>query len=493
MAFVGRRRELGRLAGHLDHVREGGADQRGRAVLLRGRRRVGKSRLVERFLEQAQVPSVFFQAARGNPANLERERFARTVASSTLPQARLAVGNAPASWLAAWLLLADLLPAEQPSIVVLDEAPWLLAGEAGADGQLQVAWDTALSRKPVLLLLLGSDVAVMERLSDYDQPFHQRGSEMVLLPLDPAAVGELTGTTGAAALEAALVTGGLPLVCQEWRPGWSRQRFLAEALADPTSALIVSGERILAAEFPVAAAARSVLSVIGGRGERSFTAIANAAGGGAGPALNASVLSGALSALIAKRVVAVDTPLSTRAAERDKRYRVADPFLRFWLTFVEPALPAIERGRGDLALRRVDEGWPSWVGRAVEPLVRDALGRLLPDDISPDVAAVGGWWPRTHRPELDLIGADRSPVADRVLFVGSTKWHQRRPFGVDDLAALTRDAIAVPGADGATPLVAVSRTGFASGLDGAGGLSRRWDAEDLLDAWRTTGTADASR
>jgi hypothetical protein len=35
--------------------------------------------------------------------------------------------------------------------------------------------------------------------------------------------------------------------------------------------------------------------------------------------------------------------------------------------------------------------------------------------------AVGGWWNRQFDPEIDLVGADRSPVASRICFVGSVK------------------------------------------------------------------------
>ena len=60
---------------------------------------------------------------------------------------------------------------------------------------------------------------MMERLDDYKRPFHQRATVMVLPPLNPAEVGDLLGCSPADALDAYLVTGGLPLICQEWQPG----------------------------------------------------------------------------------------------------------------------------------------------------------------------------------------------------------------------------------------------------------------------------------
>jgi uncharacterized protein len=39
----------------------------------------------------------------------------------------------------------------------------------------------------------------------------------------------------------------------------------------------------------------------------------------------------------------------------------------------------LERGHGDLVHRHIRESWPSYAGRAIEPLVRDAIEALLPD------------------------------------------------------------------------------------------------------------------
>jgi len=55
--FVGRGRELALLSAELEFVRSHGT---GRLILIKGRRQVGKSRLVEEFLERTGAPHVFF-------------------------------------------------------------------------------------------------------------------------------------------------------------------------------------------------------------------------------------------------------------------------------------------------------------------------------------------------------------------------------------------------------------------------------------------------
>ena len=90
--------------------------------MLRGRRRVGKSRLVEVFCERSGLPFVFFQASQGAAPEAGREAFAEAVRWSELPGKDLfAEGATWPSWAAFFRLLAEALPSDRPSIVVIDE------------------------------------------------------------------------------------------------------------------------------------------------------------------------------------------------------------------------------------------------------------------------------------------------------------------------------------------------------------------------------------
>src|ERR1700678_1864610 len=87
--FVGRAVELGRLSAMLSRVGDQARDLPGIAVLLRGRRRVGKSRLVEVFCERSGAPFVFFQANQGASSSAGRDAFAEAVRWSDLPDREL--------------------------------------------------------------------------------------------------------------------------------------------------------------------------------------------------------------------------------------------------------------------------------------------------------------------------------------------------------------------------------------------------------------------
>jgi uncharacterized protein len=467
--FVGRRRELALLRELLDEVRaQVGASRPGKCVIVRGRRRIGKSALVEEFIERQRVPSAFYTAEIGFGGEPLRE-FSEAVRISSLPDAQVFGEAAPGNWAAAFRQLAGVLPDGEPSVVVLDELPYLMDPEGAFESVLQRAWDRELSRKPVLLVLVGSDLSMMEALTSYGRPFHQRGTQLKVGPLSPADVAAMAGLAPAEAFDAVLVTGGLPIICARWRHGEGMRSFLARELANPMSPLVVSAQLSLAAEFPDQAQARMVLAAIGS-GERTFTNIARAAGD-----IAHSTLTRAADLLTTKGVVVGDLPVSLTPS-KERRYRITDSYLRFWLAFLGPHLAEIDRMRSDLTIARIERSWTQWRGRAVEPLVREALARLLPAKDIPAAPAIGGYWTRSNDVEIDIVGADREPVATRLLFLGSVKWLETGQFDDHDLANLQYHRHRVT--PDPVPLIAVSRSGASTTHADA-----TFTPADLIAAW----------
>ncbi|HUW88527.1 MAG TPA: DUF234 domain-containing protein [Candidatus Paceibacterota bacterium] len=471
--FIGRGVQIAVLNKILEQISTNDDNKPGQALLMRGRRRVGKSRLVEEFLDRAGVPNVFFTASKQTTQE-ELQLFAQAVLESSLPDKAVFDGVNFESWDAALRLLANALPSDVPSVIVIDELPYLMESDQAFEGTLQKIFDRYLSRHKVLFIGIGSDLAMMEALNEYGRPFHQRATEMVIPPLSPAEVADMLGLSAADAFDAYLITGGLPLICNEWRKGLSIWKYLESALSSSTSALIVSGERSIAAEFPPDAQARNVLTAIGS-GERTFSNIGKASGG-----LQQTSISRSLKILTDKRIVVAEVPLSTRIS-KETRYRIADPYIRFWLSFLGPNLAEIERGRGDRVLEKIRTSWTSWRGRTIEPIIRESIERI-PNPRQPDVSAVvGAYWTRTNQPEIDLIVADRGRVASAILEVGSIKWLEKTPFGTAELNQLIAHRAELPGATPDTPLVIVSRAGF--NVTPTPDV-RELSPEDLLKAWR---------
>ncbi|MGH3872893.1 MAG: AAA family ATPase [Pseudonocardiaceae bacterium] len=477
--FTGRARELALLRKRLDRVSASGSAT---AVALRGRRQVGKSRLVQEFCDQSGVPYLFFTATKGASPVESVVTFLADLRDSSLPtDPELIAANTSGSWPDAFRVLAAVLPAT-PCVVVLDELPWLAEQDDLFDGALQTAWDRLLSGRPVLLLLLGSDIHMMARLTAYDRPFFGRADNLVLGPLTVAETGTATGLGPADSIDAHLVSGGLPGILRSWPHGTPPLPFLEAECADPAAPLFSVPESTLMSEFPAADQARRVLEAVGS-GDRTHANIAAAAGGRQG-----AIPSGSLSPLLRrlvedKRVLAVEEPLSTRPG-KPALYRVADSNLRLYLAALRSAQEQARRGRPEVAFRLVRRRWAAWRGRAVEPLVRQALelAAAAGELPWPELEAVGGWWNRQFDPEIDLVGADRRPVAQQILFAGSIKW-LASPFDSHDLADLARAAARVPGfASGSTGLAVVSLSGVTPGLD-PDLVDLVWGPSDVVSAW----------
>lgn len=473
--FHGRRALLARLDRELAEVVSTG---RGRMLAVRGRRQVGKSRLLTHFVETRDRPYLYTTVVKNAPAGAQLAGLARDAVAATtpLPETSALFASAPASWDEFFGRLRLALE-RSPAVVVVDEFPWAVQADPTLEGTLQNAWDRVLESLPVLLVIVGSDVAMMERLTEHDRPLFGRAGIVVVRPFDPRECAELLGSDRTAfdAFDAHLVTGGYPRLLGRLAASGTTEEFVRGQLTDETSDLAVLAQLTLDAEFPPGSQARRILSAIGSAeaGPVTFSRVTQTMDGDPGTVQTA--VTRGLKVLTGVGAVAVDVPAGAAPNSRLRRYRVADSYLRFWFRFVEPQLANTARGRDDLAVDAFGRGWPSWRGRAIEPVVREAVLRLAPD-LGPlrDVGLVGGWWNRDNSTEVDVVAA-HGPL---VRAVGSVKWRTATPFGADDAAGLRRVREVVPGADDAA-LVAVCPAGAAG--DAEVDLVLR--ADDLLGAW----------
>jgi hypothetical protein len=300
--------------------------------------------------------------------------------------------------------------------------------------------------------------------------------ELRVSPLDPAVVAGLTDAPdAAAAFDRYLIVGGFPELASSWPKGTGWKAFLRKALANDRTPLAAAASQILFSEFPRELQIRNVIEAIG-YGESSYSRIQARSG------VKGNTLNEALEVLVEQKgLVARELPYAVPPGKKAPRYVLVDPYLRFWLRFIGPHIAEISRGRPDFVIERIERDWTTFRGRAVEPLVRAALERLLDEPATSErlggSRCVGAWWRRDHSVEVDLVGGDR-PEPTRIGFVGSIKWRERGRFSTNDLHELATARAEVPGAEGAK-LVAVSRSGFANGL----GADARFGPDELLAAW----------
>lgn len=397
--FLDRSSELARLRKVL------GARSPSLAVLY-GRRRLGKSRLIQEALDGHQA--VYFVGDEGDSA-LQREAAAREIAN-------LIEGFADVRY-PDWTSLLERYFREAPpgAVLAIDELPSLVRAAPELPSVLQKLLDGR--KRPTHVVLAGSSQRMMHGLVlDGAAPLYGRAQE--LLKVTPLPIGWLKQGLGVrtprAAIEAWAMFGGVPRYWELAGEFESLKAAFNSLVLDPLGVLHDEPQRLLFDELDDAARASSVLGLVAGGATRA-SEIASRLG------MPITTLSRPLARLLDLGLVAREVPWGESARDTKRSlYRVGDPFLRTWFRFVEPNRSRLERGDFELVHRLVAERWPQHLGETWEELVRSTLSSQV---VSGEKWASGDrWWGRgTDGTPVELDVVAPSVADSRRVLVGEVK------------------------------------------------------------------------
>jgi uncharacterized protein len=402
------------------------------AGVVWGRRRVGKTALIEHF--STDRPAVFHTGG-GRPAAAELAALARVAAPLLSDGIRDLEARPFADWSDALETLA-LAAAERPLLLVLDEFPALVETSPELPNLMRAAWDRLRSRTKLKLLLCGSAVRTMEAMQEERAPLYGRLDLSLLLhPFRPHEAAEmLTGLRPAQRAVVWGLVGGMPMYLRWWDQSASVRVNLSRLVCTPGGQLLTEGQLVLATEGEQGELARLVLYAIA-TGRSRFNEIEQAVRADPGRTVDRLV-----SLRLVERVVPVtENPRRTRR----RIYRIADNFLAFWLGVLDRYRPEIERGLGQsilpVLLRSIDDH----MGLPWEVAFRDHLRRIAAaGELGEEIVAVGPYWTSAADPtEIDavvLAGRAREAV-----MIGEAKW-AKRVNAARLRADLERKAAALP-------------------------------------------------
>ena len=144
--FIGREPEMARLKGLL-------SKRSASLIVVRGRRRIGKSRLLAEFGKE--MKSFFFSGMPPVPkmnAQLQREEFANQMERIGLPAVK------PDDWGNLFWALSKHTEKGQV-LVVFDEISWMGGKDLTFLGKLKTAWDMHFSKNPHLVMALCGSIS----------------------------------------------------------------------------------------------------------------------------------------------------------------------------------------------------------------------------------------------------------------------------------------------------------------------------------------------
>ncbi|HVX00010.1 MAG TPA: ATP-binding protein, partial [Candidatus Babeliaceae bacterium] len=145
--FIGRKEELERLA--FVYGKKSAS-----LVVVRGRRRIGKSRLIEEFAKGKK----FLNFAGIPPTKDTTSRSQRDVFAEQLGKQTGLKDISAADWSTLFTLLAHYTSRGRV-IILLDEISWMGSKDSSFLGKLKNAWDLEFKKNPQLILILCGSVS----------------------------------------------------------------------------------------------------------------------------------------------------------------------------------------------------------------------------------------------------------------------------------------------------------------------------------------------
>ena len=349
-------------------------------VVCRGRRRIGKSTLVEQFARRGKCRFLKIEGKMPEPGQRNQDQldeFCRSLAAqSDIPRATVA------DWGSAFALLDRALTGTRRTVVLLDEISWMGKHDPGFPGDLKIAWDNLFRLHPRLVMVLCGSVSawIAENILNNTGFVGRISRDLVLreLPLRECAKfwGERVDRISTRDIVDVLsVTGGVPKYLEEVNPSLSAVENLRRLCFRSSGPLVRDFRQIFHDVFGEnASAKREILRALADGAKTSediAAAVGTERGGHLGRNLDELELAGFVS-----RDSGLN-PVTARRARQD-RYRLADNYTRFYLRYIEPQLPEIEGGRYDFASVESLPGWETILGLQFENLVLNHAMELVP-------------------------------------------------------------------------------------------------------------------
>lgn len=347
-------------------------------VTCRGRRRIGKSTLIEEF---ASTSAERFYSIDGLAPHkrmtdeLQRRHFCEKVAEYAGRAFKMAC-----TWSEAFAQLDEILSGRMRTVVLLDEISWLGGYNPDFAGYLKEAWDKKLRKHPNLIFVLCGSVSAWIAENILDSTGFV-GRDSLDLEIKELSLSDSVKVMGAERLSVAekldllSITGGVPKYLEEMRPQLTVEENMRRTCFQPRGILFREFDETFSSVFGRRTATRGRILRMLANGPRSAAELAVDDGKEA----NGSYAK-ALKDLRYAGFISGDSGLNPMTGEplRQERFRISDNYTRFYLRYVEPKKPAIANGIFKFTSIEQLHGWEGVLGLQFENLVLNHVTDLFP-------------------------------------------------------------------------------------------------------------------
>lgn len=407
-------------------------------VILYGRRRVGKTRLLTHWLARTEARAFYWVAEPSSTLDQLRS-FSQAIYNFAHPPTPAPDNFTYGAWAQAWQEVAALAQRERLA-VFLDEFTYLLEIDPSIAGSLQNTWDHLLSQANLFLVLSGSHLGMMQRHAlSYQAPLYGRATAQLHLQPLPFGLTSAFFPHYEAAERVAIyaIFGGIPAYWERLEPTFSISENIRRQLLTANN-LMQAEPRLLLQDFLTDPHNYvGVLRAIA-RGARTQKEIGGRAG------LAQSHVSKYLDVLREAGYVERRVPVTAAESSRLGRYHIADPYLRFYYRFLADRQTQLALGIQEQALEEIKRHLLDFIGSHTwEELCREwALRAGAAGDLPFLADQVGSSW--TKNVQIDVVGINSM---EKSLILGECKWSPK-PMTADvlsNLVAKTADVVPTQG------------------------------------------------
>ena len=392
--FIGRERELGTLNRLY-------SSERFEFVAIYGRRRVGKTALINEFIGEKKA--IYFMGVESN-AKQNLENFSKSIIEYV---GGIEADTSFATYQAALEYVFKLSEKER-LILAIDEYPYVARTSKSLASTLQLLIDKYKDTSKMMLILCGSSMSYMEdHVLSYKAPLYGRRTAQI--KLQPFSFDETCrlfrdfSNEDKALLYG--IFGGTPQYLLQVNDKLTVAENIKNTYLNPDSSIFEEPVNLLKQEVREPAIYTAVISAIA-TGSSRMSEICSKVGE------ETNKVSTYIKNLVMLGIVQKESPYGEKSSKKTI-YSIEDNMFRFWYRFVPENASVISRGAADLAFKRIEPELPAFMGSVFEEICRQYLWKLLLDGKSPvDFRELGRFWgtnPKTKRQEeIDIMGADKN-------------------------------------------------------------------------------------
>jgi AAA+ ATPase superfamily predicted ATPase len=377
------------------------AEGKPKLILLYGKRRVGKTELLNEFARRHRA---LYLVARQETYEGQLKKMSAEIAEFFDDDV---LRHSPfQNYDALFIYLA-----QKETPVLFDEFPYLVEANRALPSILQEYWDRYFSKKKTFLVLCGSSITMMESLLGYKSPIYGRRTEQILL--EPLKFREACEFFPQLNPEEMVLTyavlGGTPAYLLEFDYKKSLLENIKDRILQKNTFLYQDTMFVLQQELTEPRVYYSIINSIA-KGNTRLGDIMNDTG------LEKGKITKYLSVLRDIHIIERRIPITEKRPESSKKgiYLLKDNYFKFWFRFVFENNEYIEQDRQEKLIEdKIRPVLNNFVGFAYEEIALEYLKG------SPGFSdyLFGRWWDKEE--EIDVVGLDRSQ--NRIIF-GEIKW-----------------------------------------------------------------------